>query len=132
MNDLKNTPLHHAVIKGDYKLVKNLLDSGADINAKNIYNITPIHEAVLYNRKKIVKLLAKYKADIEAEELYDGCTPLMIAVAYGRVHLVKLLLSFGASREHKDYDNETAFSYTIDNPKLNNAAKLRIQKLLTK
>ena len=41
----KNTPLHYAVRGGSLKIVKRLVESGANFDAKNFYNDTPLSVA---------------------------------------------------------------------------------------
>lgn len=46
--DLNNkTALHFAAFAGHPEIVEYLIENGADVNAKDIYNMTPLHAAVL-------------------------------------------------------------------------------------
>ena len=57
-------PLHWAIYKDRPRIVKVLLDHGADIEGRDQDNdATPIRYAVLYGRKEIVRLLAARGAD---------------------------------------------------------------------
>lgn len=58
-----NTPLHHAVMSGNIKTVKLLLESGSNINHKNLYNRTAFQKAVLFGKNDMADLLKSYGAD---------------------------------------------------------------------
>ncbi len=46
--DLNNkTALHFAAFAGHPEIVEYLIENGADVNAKDVYNMTPLHAAVL-------------------------------------------------------------------------------------
>lgn len=56
-----------------------LLESGADIEAKNHVGQTPLHNALSSSRFKIVKLLLEYGADKNIPD-NDGRTALDLAL----------------------------------------------------
>jgi ankyrin repeat protein len=110
--------LHAASIQGTmaYALVKLLLDSGANVDAKDKNGDTPLIWAARYRCEAIVKLLLDRGANIDAEA-EDGCTPLISAVPsyhriagviYGDVEkappepVIKLLLDRGANINAKN------------------------------
>jgi ankyrin repeat protein len=95
----KYTPLHLAVNyfvkKPNIKVVKALLSSGAEINARDFMNRTPLHEAVKgWNNIKIIKALLSSGAEINARDEYDK-TPLHL-VEIDNVQVIELLKSKGA------------------------------------
>ena len=49
-----------AVIDNDYNKVKQLLDSGVDVNSVDMYLTTPLHMAIMLKRDSIKKLLLSY------------------------------------------------------------------------
>ena len=69
-----NNKLLEAAEKGDLKLVKELLDQGADLEAKDKYGRRPLHNAVYYGHLEVVKLLLDRGADLEAKT-NSGKTP---------------------------------------------------------
>ncbi|TET36580.1 MAG: hypothetical protein E3J72_08320 [Planctomycetota bacterium] len=71
------TPLHASVEIRNLQLVKLIIDSGADIDAKSPANrgSTPLHLAALVGKKEIVEFLIKRGADVNATN-DDGATPL--------------------------------------------------------
>ena len=77
----KKTPLHLACEKGNYEIIKLLLESNADVNLTTNKGLTCL--MILAKRKvqdtKLVKLLLQYHASSDAEN-YDG----MRAIDYAR------------------------------------------------
>ena len=121
------TGLHNAASMGDVRRVKELLEKGADPNARDEDGRTPLHEAAGMGHVEIVKLLLEHGADPNAED-EDGWTPLHVAMFYGcievakhvyihcpqqrqvkgsLVEVVKLLLEHGADPNAQNKSGET-------------------------
>lgn len=78
-----NTPLHIAIIKDSpFEYVKYLVDSGADVNARNKNGDSVLYLAVTKNKKDIGELLLSKNADIFATNT-DNSSPLRIALTSG-------------------------------------------------
>jgi ankyrin repeat protein len=80
------TPLHYAVMRGDFGITEQLLKFGADPNIKdNIHNFTPLHSAVEIGRGgKFIDLLATSE-NINAktgQEYFIKSTPLLLALDF--------------------------------------------------
>jgi ankyrin repeat protein len=84
-----------AASKGDSEVVEALLDSGADINARDEQNQTALHQAASRDHTSIVKLLLERGADVNAKNLF-GQTPLLAPVYRGSMDIVRTLLGAGA------------------------------------
>ncbi len=82
------TPLHSAVIESPDK-VAQLIEKGADVNAKDFKGRTPLHYAIPGNCELVSLLIAK-KADFDAKDMY-GKTPLNYAVEYGDTDTAQIL-----------------------------------------
>ena len=87
--------LINAANKGDSEVVEALLDSGADINARDEQNQTALHQAASRGHTPIVKLLLERGADVNAKNLF-GQTPLLGPVYRGSLDIVGALLGAGA------------------------------------
>ena len=88
--------LHDAVRKGDLSLTRSLLDKGANVNAKGLYDQTPLFFAADRGHLEVARLLIDRGAKIEAKDSFYGMTPLTRAAMKQRKDLVLLLLDKGA------------------------------------
>ncbi|HEY9880084.1 MAG TPA: ankyrin repeat domain-containing protein [Leptolyngbyaceae cyanobacterium] len=87
--------LMRAATKGNFEMVKLLLERGANANLAGDEGYTPLVEAVNQGSYEIVQYLLQHGAN--PNQLAAGRTPLMDAVSSGRPDLVKLLLQHGAN-----------------------------------
>ena len=95
------TPLHKAVEDGYSLNVKELLDAGADKEAKDEMGYTPLAEAAGRGNAALVAMLLAAGADKEAKDLFGG-TPLGLAGSMGHAAVVETLLAAGADTEAKN------------------------------
>ena len=99
------TPLMYAAATGSFDAMKMLVDAGADVNAKNDFDITALMWCAT-DEAKVRFLLAK-GADPNARSK-QGRTPLLIAAGTeGTAGIVKLLLDKGARVKDADADPGT-------------------------
>ncbi|MHC4143302.1 MAG: ankyrin repeat domain-containing protein [Planctomycetota bacterium] len=61
------TPLHSAVQNGQLEVVKLLLASGIDIDARAAQDFTPLHIAAQNDRLEVAKLLLTEGANVDAK-----------------------------------------------------------------
>jgi hypothetical protein len=90
MDDSGRTPLHIAAENGDTDMMRLLLASKADVNARNNLGQTPLHTAAAKNHLDAVELLLANKADVNARD-NDGDTPRHWAVKAGGKDVAELL-----------------------------------------
>jgi ankyrin repeat protein len=76
-------PLSHAVIAGDVARIKEIIDAGADVNAKDALDRTPLHLAAFHGRTEVIDLLIAHGADVNARDL-AATPPLHAAVIAGK------------------------------------------------
>lgn len=69
-------PLHHAARNGDTKIVRRLIQSGADVNAANARGHTVLYCAGGHGHLDTVRLLLNHDADVDARFTDDGKTLL--------------------------------------------------------
>ncbi|MGI2261768.1 ankyrin repeat domain-containing protein [Candidatus Cardinium hertigii] len=95
IDDKGNTLLHIEVMKGNIKMVNQLIDDGYNIDLKNKDLYTPLHLAVEShngNAIKLLKALIEKNACVNVQNKY-GYSPLHIACKKGDIEKVKILLS---------------------------------------
>ena len=89
-----NEELVFSAWNGDTSQVRQLLDQGAYIEAKDHYDQTPLQFASYNGHTDTAKLLLDRGANIEAKTK-DGWTPLHLASAYGHTDITELLRNKG-------------------------------------
>jgi ankyrin repeat protein len=88
--------IHLAARDGNIEAVKQHLDAGADVNAKDEDGSTPLHLAAREGHKEIVELLIAAGADVSAKDKWY-MTPLFYAAYKGHKEVVELLIEKGAT-----------------------------------
>lgn len=106
-------PLLMAVLAGNEKELKALIDAGADVNKiDDTYGCTALHLAAREGRLEIVKMLRKAGARIYAEN--KNKEPLVFAaVCSGSTNVLKFLLDEGATTKSRNSDGETLLHHAI-------------------
>src|SRR2546425_10169831 len=87
----------HAVIESDTKMMRLLIDGGANVNAKNALAST----ALMYAATNLAKtrLLLDAGADVKVKGKYNA-TPMSVALTtFGSTPVLKLLVNKGAETE---------------------------------
>ena len=79
-------------MKGNIESIKQHLDAGANVSAKDVNDWTPLYNA---GKKEIAELLISRGADVNATDK-SGWTPLHAAVMGGK-ETVELLIANGAN-----------------------------------
>src|SRR6202030_2493160 len=93
------TALMHAVIESDVAMMKLLVDSRADVNAKNALDSTALMYAATNLAKTRLLLDAGADARVRGKR---GATPMSVAVtAFGSTPVLKLLTARGAEPEDR-------------------------------
>lgn len=95
-NEVGETPLHEACIKGDLKRVKALVEQGHELNPRDNAGWVPLHEACNHGHSEIVEYLIEQGADVNYRGL-KGMTPLHDAATNGHLDIIRALMSNGAN-----------------------------------
>jgi len=108
------TPLIFAIQSEKVDLVKLLLESGANPNARVEDSQPPITQAL--GNAEILEALLKYKPDLTIENSY-GMTPLTEAVSNYQIEALKVLLKAGADPKKPNSKGTSAYDYAEQNYK---------------
>lgn len=92
-----DTALRWAVYAGNMKILKWLLDAGADINATPNGNQSALHAAVQSGQEEMVRFLLAAGADPNVENDYPIATPLRCAIRNKLTVMEQILRDHGAT-----------------------------------
>lgn len=110
-SSLQGTPLTAAAKIGRLDLVQDLLQRGADPNAKTeIGNQTALYQAAERGHVEIVKILVLTYREEHIRLLH--WTPLHAAAISGHAQIVEHLLDAGIRRDAQDEEGMTALAYS--------------------
>jgi len=97
------TALQLACRKGEARIAKLLIDSGADTGLRTSTGWTPLHFAAQRGTVSIVKYLLKSQASVDARN-NEGWTPLHTAAENNRKAAVEALVDHGADVNATDFE----------------------------
>ena len=108
-----STLLHVASYRGIGRLVRLLLEHGANINVRNGQHQTPLHQALVGIKDAyesdylyLIHLLLAHGADVDALD-NDHSTPLHLASQNGSIGAARRLLKHGANIHIQNNDGHT-------------------------
>ncbi|KAH8986041.1 ankyrin repeat protein, partial [Lactarius hatsudake] len=107
--------IHAASLRGHVQIVRSLLQCGADVDVRGIWNWTPLHLASWGGHVDTVQCLLDQGADANLQDNYDR-TPLHLAKSHGILDIVRVLSTIRTSIE-QDADDRTS----LDNAGLVNS-----------
>ncbi|OQR91353.1 ankyrin repeat protein [Achlya hypogyna] len=96
---MRTTALRLAVETRNERLVKLLLDHGADVDQAAENGRTALHLAAQLGDATLIELLLEHTKAID-QTFPDGCTALSTAVEFGTVEAVAALIRHGANVHH--------------------------------
>ena len=101
----------------DVSDVRDLLDTGFDVNGHNKSGYRPLHWAGWIGAPDTIQVLLEAGADISARDI-RGDTALHVAAWAGSPENVAFLLKTGANARAKNYDGKTPWDLAQDNDNL--------------
>lgn len=130
-DELQNTPLQCAAVKGQMETVEYLLNNGADINTKNKWGTTPLHRAAISGKKDVVEFLIKKGLSPDVTD-NNGNTPLYRVVTRNMPEMAAFLIKLGADPD-KESGSESPKQYVMraGSPDLMSALGLTVTSIET-
>lgn len=86
----------------DFKLLSQLMHSGADVFAVDFEGVSVFDMAITYNNIAMLNYIIDKGVDVNQTQRKSGFTPLMCAACYGRNEVVNILLEKGADKNALD------------------------------
>jgi ankyrin repeat protein len=120
-DNFNRTPLHKAAINGRVKIVRMLIDAGADLNVQDEKGWTPLHYPAWAGRVEIARMLIDAGAKLNVQDKWESI-PLHYAASNGRVEIVRMLIDAGAKKDIRDNDGKLPYDLA-DTKKLKNLLK---------
>ena len=109
----EDNALLEASSEGKIDRVKELLEKGADVNAKDEYDSTALIKASEAGDPEVVRMLLENEADVNAKTMY-GSTMLKLAILQKHTEIVDLLEKY--IQRHEDLINYRRLRIKALNP----------------
>jgi ankyrin repeat protein len=116
--------IYAAISRGKLNRVKELLNQGVSVNARDQYGRTPLHLAAQMGHLNVVKELLNRGANKNARRQnyenrnHNGFTPLHDATWHKKLNIVKELLRRGARPNPRDASGLTPLHYVGQTPRI--------------
>jgi ankyrin repeat protein len=111
MNNAARSTLNRSLIEaarlGRLQNVRNFIQAGANINARDINGQTALMYAILEDQLQIIRVLIRGGANVNARDK-DGYTALMYAIIEDQLQIIRELIRAGANLNARNNDGDTA------------------------
>jgi ankyrin repeat protein len=112
------TPLHLAAANGDESLVRQLISSGADINA--LYeNCPPVWSAIYHGHTSIVRMILSAGGThiVPFRSVFPVENSLIVAIKSGKPEIVRLLIEYGVDVNEDQIQWGSAIGFVVAGPR---------------
>ncbi len=101
-------PLGVALCFGKINAVKKLVELGADLQARDQWNITALHYGVISDNSELIAYIVGKDRTLLEAKTQEGETPLLTAARVGKCEALKKLIELGADVFAVDSNGNTA------------------------
>lgn len=108
------TALHTAIQENNLKIVRLLLNAGADVNSLDEEGNTPLMLLDDETNVEIVSLLIKYGTKLDIQNKENQQTALLTAAMEENFKVMRVLIESGANVNLRDEDGDSALDITDD------------------
>ena len=113
-----NAGWENAINRGDVQAVRDLLDRGTDIDARDRHGQTALMLAAHAGHRKVVEALIAHRANLNTTAKY-GLNALMLALIAGHAEVVRLLADAGTDLSMRGtgapgFAGKTAYDLAIE------------------
>lgn len=112
MEGLEWPPLHMAACTGEVRMIRALVESGAEVDLRDFIGWTSLHKATLKGSVEAVDCLIQLGAQSDSKDQY-GRTPVHLAAEYGRLEIAKFLIGSGANPNAEDTAGFNVLSWAV-------------------
>lgn len=124
-----NTRWEDAINRGDVRHVRDLLDRGTDVDARDRHGQTALMLAAHAGQRQVVEVLIAYRADLNTTAKY-GLSALMLALVGGHAEVARLLAEAGADLSLRGtgapgFSGKTAYDLAVERDMRNLSAVLK-------
>ncbi len=105
--------LHLAALQGNVEVIRQHVEAGSDLNAKDLYGSTPLIVAAAFGKTEVARALIEAGADLNITN-NDGASALHTAAFLCRTEIVEALLEKGANKYLRDNYGNTAAESVAD------------------
>jgi hypothetical protein len=120
------------------KIIKLLLQHGANINSRDLNGFAAIHQAIQTRRVnnnpiddlELVRFLIQHGANVNIRSSFRGMQPLHIAAEDGKYEIARLLVEKGANVNRQNDSGYTALHYVISRGWVYGSTKLNFVRFL--
>lgn len=103
----KMTPIMWLIPSGNVEGIKEMINYGVDINAKNAKGLTALMFAVAAGKKELLKVLQECGAELDIRMKAHKQTPAHWAARNGKASIANELIKLGANKRATDADGRT-------------------------
>ncbi len=104
--EFRITSLMNSAIINDYKAAEIFINTGANVNDKNIANVTALHLASRNEAHETAQILLRHGAIVDPRD-NEQWTPLMRASLAGDLEMIKILMGYGAGAWNQNEFGDT-------------------------